>query len=349
MTVADVTRELAGLIADVFFEADGDASIPSRAELARVDDAMAGALESLETHLAALGEDLGVGVFVLLRDVRSGIVDRTSARVTAEVLVRHVAATAGVAAVEPLIRFLGALAVLPDGAGGYERALDSTPDPTSVIEVAMAAQVADPGARGELRRALYAGSLVVPVLDLGVEDRSLSLQFLPVFVRGMPMVSVFTSEERLAEHAAAVGVDEVPTIEVDGHELSMLCPAGHGVAVNPGWVSGCVLEEIEVRCLPHAPGLVMPEGQFDLRPARHPAIVGVLDGLRDVLDSLGVVEVVAAHRGDDIVIAVVGDAATTPEQAVRRVGTALAERGFEGPVVVPATSPIGRAVMDLCR
>lgn len=334
-------RELAQLIADVFFEGVD--------ELPGVDDAMADALESLETHLEVLGEELGGSVFVLLRDVRNGVVERTSARVTAEVLLRHVAATAGVATVEPLVRFLGALAVLPDGAETHPRAFDPTPDPESAIEVAMAAQVIDPGARGQLRRALYAGSLIVPVLALGVEDTSLSLRFLPVFARGMPMVSAFTSQERIAEHAAAVGVDDVPTIEVDGFELSMLCPLGHGVAVNPGWVAGCVLEEIEVRSLPHAPGLVVPDGEIELRPARHPAIVGALDAVRDGVDSLGVAEIVAAHRDDDIVIAVVGHAGTTPEQAVRRVAAALAERGFEGPVVVPAASPIGRAVMAVCR
>ncbi len=349
MSADETTFELAALLGDVFFELDGHAPIPSASGLARLDDAVADGLASLEQHFDAMGAELGVAVFVLLHDMRNGMVDRTSGRVTAEVLLRHVAATVGVASAEPLIRLLGALAVLPDGPETYSRALDPTPDPESCIEVAMAALVPDPGARGELRRVVHRGSLLVPVLDLGVADNSLSLQCLPVVVRGLPMISVFTSAERVAEHLAAAGICEVPLVAVDGGELSAICPPGHGVAINPGWVVGCVFEEIEVRCLPDAPGLLVPEGEVDLRPAAHPAIVGAIDGIRDDLVGLGVSDVVAACRGEDVVIAVVGCDGTTPEQAVRRVGVALARRGLEGPVVVPASSPIGRAVLAASR
>ncbi|WP_436796285.1 SseB family protein [Actinospongicola halichondriae] len=343
MTTVHTESALGVLLAAVFFDTDALPSTSS--DIATVEDSLVDAVDALDEHWIGLGDDLARAILVLLRDMRHGRLERHGGRVTAAVLRRHVAATIGLASAAPLVHLLGAIAAVPDGDGPHQRALDPAPDPDSAIEIAMAAQVADPGARSGLRRALVDSSLLVPVLELGVEGDAISFQFLPVEVRGMPMISAFTSSERVAEHAAAAGVDAVPLIEVAGTELAMVCPPGHGVAINPGWVVGCVLEEIEVRCLPDAPGLVVPQGELDLSPVVHPAVVGVIDEIRVDGRGRGVRAVHGARRGLDVVLAVEPDADTTPEQAVRRVGAALAERGLEGVVVIPTASPMGRAVV----
>lgn len=343
------THDLADLIAGVVFERDGDAPLPDCAARLRFDDAFAGALETLEEQFDTLGDELAAGVYVLLRDVRAGVVERMDARVTAGILVRHVAAVAGVASVEPLIRVLGALAVLPDGPDAHDRALDPTPDPSSPIEVAMAAVVDDPGLRSRLRHAVHEGTLIVPVLDLDVRGSELSLQCLPLVVRGAPTIAVFTSEERLAEHAAAAGVGEIPTIEIDGDELSTICPPGHGVVIDPGWVLGCVLEEDEVRALPNAPSLRLPDDGVELSGVVHPAILGALDAVRPRLEACGVIDLVPATKGELVVLAVVVAEGVSPDPALRRAGTLLAERGLTGPVLVPSTSPLGQAVLDVAE
>ena len=74
------THDLAALIADVGFERTGDAPLPDCASRLRFDAAFAGALETLEEQFDTLGDELAAGVFVLLRDVRAGIVERMDAR-----------------------------------------------------------------------------------------------------------------------------------------------------------------------------------------------------------------------------------------------------------------------------
>lgn len=288
---------------------------------------MEAAVVALEGCLDELGDDVGRAVFVLLRDLRAGTIDASSARFSARVLLLHVGARVDPTTVEPLIVFLGAVAELPDD----ERLLDPTPDPDLPVEVALAAAVADPGARGGLRRAVYAGSLHLPVLDVGMEERQVAIQFVPLVVRGCPMIAAFTSRDRMGD---------LPHLDVDGHELAAICPPGHGIVVNPGAILGGVLDEVEVRCLPHAPSVGLRDCHVDLQPLGDDDRA-LADTLAD-LDARGHGPLSAARDAGVVVVAVGGD---PPEYAIRRLGAALAAREIVGPLLVPATSPLGKAVV----
>lgn len=282
---------------------------------------------ALEECLDLLGHEVGRAVFLLLRDLRAGTIDASSARFSARVLLLHVGARVDPTSVEPLIAFLGAVADLPDD----ERLLDPTPDPDLPIEVALAEAVADPGARGGLRRAVFAGSLHLPVLDVGMEERRVAIQFVPMAVRGSPMIVAFTSLGRMGD---------LPHLDVEGRELAAICPPGHGIIVNPGAILGGVLDEVEVRCLPAAPSVGLRDGHVDLQPLGE-GDRALADALADLAAS-GHGCLTAARDTDVVVVAVGGD---PPERAIRRLGVALAERALVGPLLVPTTSPLGRAVV----
>ena len=334
------TRWRSQRLARVLLGRDADGPDPSPAEVWAVAAGMERALGALDRGLDDLGEQVGRAVFELLRSLRSGTTDPSAARFTARVLLLHVGARVDVSTVEPLVEFLGAVAELPDDEGLF----DATPDPDLPIEVALAAAVADPGARGPLRRAIFEGTLYLPVLEVGVEGEQLALQFVPIVARGCPLVAAFTSRDRLGD---------LPHLAVDGHELAALCPPGHGVMLNPGALLGGVLDEIEVRCLPAAPAVGIRDGQVDLRPLGPDD-----DDLRTVLDELGAAVVAVARHVDDgggagvVVLAVDVESAAddaTPEQVIRRLGVTLAERGIVGSLLVPATSPLGAAVVAAMR
>ena len=280
----------------------------------------ADAVDALERCIDDLGDEVGGAVVGFLREVRAGSLDRVAAGLAARALLLHIGASVDVATVEPLVVLLGAIAEQPG------------PDPELPIEVALA----DPGARGALRRAVFAGTLFLPVLDVGTEGSQVSIQFVPIVARGCPLISAFTSRERLGD---------IPHLEVDGHELAALCPPGHGLIINPGCSLGAALDEVEVRCLPSAPTVGIRDGQVDLRPLGPDD-----DDLRAVLADVGSGHLAAARQvgeSDDVVVVAVDvdRDGSTPEQAIRRVGVALAERGVVGPLLVPATSPLGAAVV----
>ena len=112
-------------------------------------------------------------------------------------------------------------------------------------------------------------------------------------------------------------------------------------------VLGCVLEEDEVRALPDAPSLRLPDDGVELSAVVHPSILGALDDVRPRLDACGVVDLVPATKGELVVLAVVVADGVSPDPALRRAGTLLADRGLTGPVLVPSTSLLGQAVLDV--
>lgn len=202
------------------------------------DVAMASALEELEGLLGRLRPELATAVFELVLHLRHQRIDRPTCRIRAAAVRDDLAATGLLDTGGPLSALLDELAVLPDGPERHALALDPTPDPSRPLEMALADGTFDP-----------AGQLFVPVLDLAVRDEGLALRFLPLVVRGAPMIAAFTSAARVSEHATVAGVGEVPLIELDARELARVCPAGHGIAVNPGAVLGCTLSAEQVVAL----------------------------------------------------------------------------------------------------
>jgi hypothetical protein len=202
------------------------------------------AIEDLERCLDTIDDDLAIAVFALLVGVRDGSVDHVTCRVTARGLLAALVGVLGdLGGVASLVRMLAALALLPEGDDRQARALDPSPAPGNAVEGAIADLLAGRGAADGVQRALLDASVVVPVLDLGIEGDRISLQLLPVVIRDRPMVSVFTSAERFADYQPAPGA--IPTVIVDGWELPALCPPGHGIVVNPGSVLGCVMGDLD--------------------------------------------------------------------------------------------------------
>lgn len=247
-----VTREAASLAEDLAVVLiDGDLD-PARA--ARVDDALADALEALEgcgtsaDPAAPAVVGLAVG---LLATARHGGLDRTTCRVAAPLVLERVARCFGTgAAVAPALVLLGALAVVPDPADQRSTALDAAPDRSLPVEVALAASIDDPSGRGAMLDVLAGATVHVPVLHAAVDGDRLALRLVPLVLREGIVACAFTSPERGEEVVAEAGGGAVPVLSVTGSELVELWPPGHGLALNPGSVLGAVLTEREVRSLP---------------------------------------------------------------------------------------------------
>lgn len=220
------------------------------AAVARVDDALAGALLALES----LDGDAVVGLTAgLLADLRHGQLDRTACRVASPLVIERLIRGVGEAEVDgvlaPVLVVLGALAVVPDAAGHVSSATDPTPDADLALEVALASFVSDPTGRGQLLDALAEHTVHVPVLHAAVDGDRVALRLVPLVLRDGPVACAFTSGRRFAEVVTEAGGRAVPTMAVTGAELVELWPAGHGLALNPGSVLGAVLSEREVRSL----------------------------------------------------------------------------------------------------
>ncbi|MDZ7674112.1 MAG: SseB family protein [Acidimicrobiales bacterium] len=243
-------RRCARALDAVFFAARPDAPDPPPRVVRRADTCMAGGLEVLDERFDDLGAALVTVLFQLLRAVRLGTLSRVRCRMSAEILLRHVAEVyAEDRGMVPLVELLGALASLPDGPDREDRFLDPTPDPDQPIEVALADALRDPDTAPCIAGAVARGRLYAPVLDLGVDDERLEVQFLPLVINGDPVIATFTSRERFDDHVNSTGIGDVPVIEIVGAELPQLCPPGHGVFVNPGSVLGHLFTEDEVRAL----------------------------------------------------------------------------------------------------
>lgn len=231
---------------------DGDDD-PGR--IARVDEALAGALLALES----LECDALVGLAArLLADLRHGHLDRTACRVASPLVIERLVRAVGEAEIDgvlaPALVVLGALAVVPDDAGHTSSATDPTPAADLAVEVALAELLAEPVDRGRLLDVLAEHPVQVPVLHAAVDGDRLALRLVPLVLRDGPVACAFTDTRRVDEVVAEAGGRAVPTMALSGAELAELWPAGHGLALNPGSVLGAVLSEREVRSLPSRVG-----------------------------------------------------------------------------------------------
>lgn len=231
---------------------DGDLD-PARA--ARVDDALADALEALEavmTGEVGPATEAAVSLAVqLLVEARHGRLDRTTCWVVAPLVLERFVRCVGVGAeVAPVLVVLSALGVVPDPTEQPSTALDPTPDPSLPLEVALAASIEDPSRRPELLDVLATSTVHVPVLHAAVEGDQLAIRVVPLVLREGVVACAFTSPERYDEIVAEAGGAGGAVLTMTGAELVELWPAGHGLAINPGSVLGAVVAEREVRSLP---------------------------------------------------------------------------------------------------
>lgn len=233
------SRDLADVLAAQFLSPAGTRL--RRRDRARAVRAVIDGLDLADAYRDHLGDALVADLLLLLRGVKDGTIDRVSCRVTAQTLLRHVVHAIDLDTALALVRLLGALAVVPDGDVRMIHALSPVPSPGHAVEEAIAAHLAGDGPAAAVRHALFAATIVVPVLGMGTEAGSITLRLLPLVGRDGPMVSVFTTAARFEEYRHAAQIGTIPTVDVEGWELSVLCPPGHGVSINPGSVLGCAL------------------------------------------------------------------------------------------------------------
>jgi hypothetical protein len=153
-----------------------------------------------------------------------------------------------------LLRALRMLASLtPEGADADQ----PDPAPSTPLERALAAVLDDPSARPALWKALWFGSIFLPVADANFDDDDHAVfRFVTLDIGGEPTIIGFTTEERLD----LVTPDEpVGRVEPIGEELAALWPDGHWLMLNPGFTLSTVLSPAEIRGLPDGPMVVVPE------------------------------------------------------------------------------------------
>lgn len=147
-----------------------------------------------------------------------------------------------------LFRALRMLASLtPEGA--HDERPD--PEPSNPLERAVAAVLADPTARPALWKALWYGSIFLPVADVDFEqDEHAIFRFVTMEIGGEIAILGFTTEERLD----LVAPDEpVGRVEPIGEELAAIWPEDHWLILNPGFELSTVLRPAEIRALPDGP------------------------------------------------------------------------------------------------
>lgn len=161
-----------------------------------------------------------------------------------------------------LLRALLMLAsIRPEGAD------EDQPEPpaSTPLERAVAAVVADPTARPALWKALWFGTIFLPVAGVDFDnDEHAVFRFVTLDIGGEPAIIGFTTEERLD----LVAPDEpVGRVEPNGEELAALWPDDHWLILNPGFELGTILSAAEIRGLPDGPTLTVPEdAEFRLAP-----------------------------------------------------------------------------------
>lgn len=137
------------------------------------------------------------------------------------------------------------------------------PEPSNPLERAVEAVLADPNARPALWKALWYGSLFLPVADVDFDhDDHAVFRFVTMEIGGDIAILGFTTEERLD----LVAPDEpVGRVEPTGEELAAIWPEGHWLILNPGFELSTVLSPAEIRGLPDGPTAVQATAS-PLRP-----------------------------------------------------------------------------------
>ena len=134
------------------------------------------------------------------------------------------------------------------------------PDPPAgtPLERAIDAVIADPAARPALWKALWYGTIFLPVAEVDFDsDEHAVFRFVTLDVGGEPAILGFTTEERL--DVVAPEDEPVGRVEPTGEELARLWPDDHWLILNPGFSVSTVLSPGEVKGLPDGPTVLVPE------------------------------------------------------------------------------------------
>jgi hypothetical protein len=214
------------------------------------------------------------------------------------------------------------------------------PEPSNPLERAMAAVLSDPTARPALWKALWYGSIFLPVADVDFEhDEHAVFRFVTMEVGGDIAILGFTTEERLD----LVAPDEpVGRVEPIGEELAAIWPQDHWLILNPGFELSTVLSPAEVRGLPDGPTVTIPEDvafEITAPPAGSPRLAGLERAKRAVPGVLALhwalLAPQPAGRNRDVLV-------VTPDEALPRAAIlagfteAASRAGFDQAIIVAA-------------
>jgi hypothetical protein len=236
-----------------------------------------------------------------------------------------------------LLRALRMLASLtPEGAG------EDRPEPeaSTPLERAVAAVLADPAARPALWKALWFGSIFLPVADVDFDhDEHAVFRFVSIDIGGEPAILGFTTEERLD----LVAPDEpVGRVEPIGEELAALWPEDHWLILNPGFELSTVLSPAEIRGLPDGPTQIVPE-ETEFRLASPPADSDRVDALQRAMRSVpgvlglhwAVLQPEPPGRNRDVLV-VAADATMARSAVLAGFTEAASRAGFDRAIILAA-------------
>jgi hypothetical protein len=236
-----------------------------------------------------------------------------------------------------LLRALRMLASLtPEGAD--DERLE--PEPSTPLERALAATLADPSARPALWKALWFGSIYLPVASVDFDhDEHAVFRFVTMDIGGEPAILGFTTEARLDLVAPPEPVGRVEPI---GEELAAIWPDGHWLVLNPGFELSTVLSPAEIQGLPDGPALLVPqEATYRLTPpppgdARAEALQRARRSVPGVVElHWAVLRPEPPGRERDVLV-VTADAALPRAVVLSGFTAAVSKAGFDRAIVLAA-------------
>jgi hypothetical protein len=235
-----------------------------------------------------------------------------------------------------LLQALQALAETPP-----QDSEEAQPDPPAgtPLERAIAAVVEDPATRPALWKALWYGTIFLPVADVDFDaDEHAVFRFVTVDIGRETAILGFTTEERLDLVATA---EPVGRVEPTGEELARLWPDNHWLILNPGFSVSTTFSAGEIKGLPDGPSVFVPE-EVPYTLEAPPADDARLAALRDARHTLegvselhwAVIRTVTA-KAKNVFVVRTHDPKQT-HAVLASLSAAAARAGFDDALVVAA-------------